>query len=183
MRTRKFWPCGFYWHSTCCNFLPAMELLLCSSLFFLDKLLMRSLLRYLQWAFLTFCAHAEFSYLYNYKTCLERSAVSRTISLSSKFLLSFATVNFCSVLIFALATHLQNLDVWVVLVIQRLCSTTKIFLHKYFRKYGIPKMLSVLTQTFLCLLTELLCGCGMYSQVTPQLVNLSVTGCYKLARN
>ena len=76
-RTRKFWLHGIYCHlhhaCTWCDFLHTVELLLCSSFSFLDKLLAMSLLRYLQpvpnkrqgpkWVCIKYCTHVESSYL------------------------------------------------------------------------------------------------------------------------
>ena len=88
----------------------------------------------------TYCTHAESSYL-TVKLAssdlqfVERSAVCRAISLSSKFLLTFATLHFYGVLIFALIAHPQRIDAQIISLIQRLCSTAKILLREYFRKY------------------------------------------------
>ena len=93
--------------------------------------------RVLKWACLTYCVH-------NCKTCLEQSAVHRAIchssmislpSESSSIFINFATLNFRSVLIFALTAHPRNLDPRIILLIQRLWSSAKILLREYFRKY------------------------------------------------
>ena len=92
------------------------------------------------WAFavgVSHILHACRVYLTNCKTCFEQAAVCLAISLSSEFLLALATLTFHGASIFALTAHLRNLDAQIISLIQWLCSTVKILLHKYFRKYGI----------------------------------------------
>ena len=89
LHTRKF---DFVEFITACmrfDFLDAVELLLCSSFSFLDKLLRMFLLRYLQpnsnkrpkWACFAYCTHAESSYLTAKLASNDLPLVERSVSL------------------------------------------------------------------------------------------------------
>ena len=97
---------------TWCDFLGAVELLYLTHLSPFSTSpcdVSPSILQCPKWACLAHCTHTEspYRYLLNGKTCLERSGVRRAISLLSESLLTFATLNFHGVLIFAFTAQVE----------------------------------------------------------------------------
>ena len=146
---------------TMCNCLDAVELLLCSSFSFLNKLLAMSLLWYLQpasnkhqgpkWACLTYCMHVEPSYITAKLVLSDLPFVERSACQANpcKHLLNFTTLNFWVGLIFSLTAHPRNLGLRTISLIQRLRSITKSLLREYFRKYGNTCILYITFQRLL----------------------------------
>ena len=137
-------PFSVYYRCRCSTPKSQLIQLLCSSFFFLDKLLtcfsfdtcsqLQINARVPSERALTYmyCVYNCKTCLDNCKTCLEQSAVRREISLPSEILsafVNFATLNFHSVLIFALNAHPRNLDARIISLIQRLRSNAKILLR------------------------------------------------------
>ena len=105
---------------------------------FLDKLLTMSLLQCLQWACLTYCAHAESSYLHVAANLPRAICHSSSDQFFKQILVNFSDDYLRGALIWVRTTvHTRNLDARIILLIQRLRSTTKILLCEHFRKYGI----------------------------------------------
>ena len=116
------------WFPRCCGAVVAY-----SSFSFVDKLLTMSILPYFGVSSGRASQTARTRSLATQLRSLPR-AMCRPLSdqFVKRFSLTSAILNFRGVLKFAFTAHQRNSD-----VIQRLCSTGKILLREYFRKYGI----------------------------------------------